>query len=228
MRHIITKVLATIMIITIVGTVAPVGAAESDTPSINEIKKQSKIALREVLSYQKNTKKSAYVDLTGDGVKDLFIKGTVYTYNYKLKSVRKIQLMYDNRVQLKKFSKMYISKKKKRIYFKMKDSKCYGEDHYTKYYYGLIYKMNDIRKAYNEDGVYTAFENRYIAREKEPEYFVPKKKYKKGADYYIINYSWNDQDDAWYSPYRFKKIKKYIKKKLPGKKKVKLKNKVTI
>lgn len=222
------RVLASIMVVAMVTCVAPVGAEENTTMSKNQIKKESKKALRQVLASLKKVKKAAYVDMTGDGVRDLFVKGVVYTYNYKIKGVRKVQLAYDDYVPLKKFSKMYISKKKKLIYFKSTDYECYGEGKYTKFYYGLFYRMKDIRKAFEEDGTYWAFKRRYIARENEPEHFVPKKKYKSGADYYIINYSWNDQDDEWYSPYRFKTIKKYIKKKLPGKKKIKLKNKIKI
>ena len=115
------RVLASIMVVAMVTCVAPVGAEENTTMSKNQIKKESKKALRQVLASLKKVKKAAYVDMTGDGVRDLFVKGVVYTYNYKIKGVRKVQLAYDDYVPLKKFSKMYISKKKKLIYFKSTD-----------------------------------------------------------------------------------------------------------
>lgn len=203
--------------------------AEANTPNIKTIKKESKKALRATLASLKSTKKSAYVDLTGDEVKDLFVKGAIYTYNYKKKTVKKIYLS-DGETPLNKIKGLYISKKKKRIYVTIGSYELEGRNQYTYYLRGCFFKMKDIRKATKSDegDYFLARELYYVALVNEPEHFVSKKKYKSGADYFKIDYSWNDQDDAWYNLYTSKQLNKKIKKMMPGKKKIKLKNKVKI
>ena len=214
------------MVATMILSVAPVSAEENTTTQ--DIKKDSKVALQKVYAGLKKVKKAAYVDMTGDGVKDLFVNGVVYTYNAKTKAVIKVKLKYSDTTPLKKFKKMYISKKKKRIYFVSSDKKVYGSGMYKKYYRGWIYKMKDIREPSEEEGTMVTYDSKYVAKIKKPKNFVPKRKYRKKASYYMIDTSWDDQDDAWYNYYTTKKLNKKLKKLLPGKKKIKLKNKLTI
>ena len=226
------KALSLTLMLALIVTVMPIGILGADTnaPDIKTIKKESKEALKKTLASLKNTKKSAYLDLTGDGVKDLFVKGTIYSYNYKDKNVRKIILSADETNPIKKINKLYVSKKKKRIFVTTSDKKSKGRDEYSYYLKGCLFKMKEINDAFERDdgAYYIARDFYYVGLMKKPKVFVPKNKYKKGKKYYILNYSWNDQDDAWYNWYTSKKIKKKIKKILPGKKRIKLKNKITI
>ena len=204
--------------------------ADANTSDVKTIKKESKKELKKVLATLTNTKKSAYVDLTGDGVKDLFVKGTIYTYDYKNKIVKKVILSADEENPINKIKTLYVSKKKKRIYVTSGDDELHGSEGYSYYLKGCFFKMKDVRKATKseENDYYVAREMYYVGLMKEPKKFIPKKQYKKGKKYYILNYSWNDQDDAWYDPYTTKQLKKKIKKMMPGKKKIKLKKKITI
>ena len=222
------RVLASILVVAMVVCVAPVGAEENTAPTKQQIKKESKAALKKVLAGLKKVKKAAYVDMTGDGVKDLFVNGVVYSYNYKTEKVNKVKLKYDDMKSLKKYSWMYISKKKKRIFFITYDLKVYGSGMYKKEYFGFFYKMKDIREPSEEEGKMVAYDAKYVAKIKKPKYFVPKRKYYKELSYYIINTTSNDQDDVWYKYYTPKRLKKKLKKLLPGKKEIKLKNKLKI
>lgn len=191
------------------------------TEETNKLKAESKTALMETLKTLKNVKKYAFIDMTGDGVKDIFANGVVYTYDSKIKTVKKTQLVYNTDKKLKKYGKMYVSKKKKRVYFVSKDKKKYGFDEYCEYYTGWFYRMKDIKKYSDVDGKYHTGDYRYFARVKSPKYFVPKAKYKKGRKYYKYDFTWDDQDDQWYKLLTTKKMKKKLKKMMPGMKKVK-------
>ena len=193
------------------------------TGETTDIKAESKTALMETLKTLKNVKKYAFIDMTGDGVKDVFANGAVYTYVSKTKTVKKIQLVYNSDKKLKKYGKMYVSKKKKRIYFVSKDKKkyCGYDDKYCEYYTGWFYRMKDIKNCFDLDGKYHANDYRFFARVKSPKYFVPKTKYKKGRKYYRYDFTWDDQDDQWYKLLTTKQMKNKLNKMMPGMKKVK-------
>ena len=225
----IKRAFVLVLALTIVLTCAPIKGAEQETTTssgtnqtskTSDVKTESKNALMALLPTLKNVEKYAYVDMTGDGIKDIFANGIVYTYDSKTKSVKKVQLLYRTNKKLKKFGKVYISKKKKMIYIVCKDKKKYGGD-YGRYYTGLFYKMKDIKNVEADEGKYRVEDYRYFARIAKPKKFVSKKDLKKSKKFFIYNYSWNDQDDAWYNYLTTKKMKKKLEKMMPGKKKVK-------
>ena len=205
------------------------------------IAKESKRALKKVASSLKKTKRCAYVDLTGDGIKDLLVNGKLWSYNYKTKKVKCKTFLDDDDSKLNYYSKLYISKKEGLIYFGIKENYYKDVEKYEDYdpedteddskyeytSYGWIYSMRDanVTKVSRKK----IRPNKYIAKMTYPRYFVSEDKYKSGEDYYIIGsdlYQYDDTflpEDVFYKNYTSKAMKKRIKKQFP--KKIKLSKK---
>lgn len=198
--------------------------------SSKKLNKKAKKALKKVAKGLNKTKKCAYVDLTGDSIKDLYVNGDIYSYDRKA-GVQKTTIGGYGRWYKKEIKKIHISYDNQVIYLdlnneKKEDISEYDEydkdDMYSMTCTGFVYSMRDIRNSFNpNDESEELEEERYLGIIDYPRYFVPKKKFKL-QHYYIINYPHNDQDDAWYNYFTEKEYQSAKKRILKNKKTVKL------
>lgn len=227
------KLIKRLLIITVLGCIILGNTCGVNAKSKKIITKESKIALKKVASKLKKTKRCAYVDLTGDGIKDLLVNGKIWSYNYKTKKVKCKTFLDDDDGKLNYYSKLYISKKEGLIYFGIKENYYKDVEKYEdhEYYdpedteddskyectsYGWIYSMRDANV--NKVSRKKIRPKKYIAKMTYPRYFVSEEKYKSGEKYYIIGsdfYQYDDTflaEDVYYNYYTSKRLKKTINK----------------
>lgn len=176
--------------------------------SKKSIQEKAKKALSAYKKKYEKLETFAYVDFNGDGVKEIYHAGAFTYYNYAMKKV------VTKNLSMKKASTLYISPKKKLMFEVLKSPIEIKDNRMSRTVYGKFY-------YFNEEKVFHPYDSGVaVSKYKYPQDYVPAKDYIKGKKYFFIDDSHYDQDDYWYEPFTKESVTTFIKKKMPGIKKI--------
>ena len=182
---------------------------------------KAKAALDKKLLKLTDATKTAFADLNGDAITDLFVDGDLYAYNYYSGKIRK----RSTGIVKTALDSLYVSKKTSQIYMEAASGSALSViepdaeeeeiDYYTGDEIGIFYKFADFSRSMSS--FLEADEVVSILRYAHPEAFVYEEDYLKGGDFFCFHDSHYDQDDYWYEYFSADQIPEKVAKRMPDK-----------